>query len=222
VQGLIKVGLWVPPCLLATRLMSAGTWLGAADELGLRGSPSQGLWLGAVSTLPTLIAAAMVAAGVEMPWGAPRPVREATLFDWNAVLGSVITGPFAEEVLFRGFLVSQLRRTGLPALAVVLCSGCAFGLAHLGGSYYDSSLGGVQIVAAGIGGSVFAWMFLRWRSLWPAIGLHAVSNLWWTLSPPAANVAQGASLLVAAAITLRLRPNRPEAGRVLQAGATIE
>jgi hypothetical protein len=36
---------------------------------------------------------------------------------------------------------------------------------------------------------LFAWLTHRWRTLWPAIGLHACLNLWWELAPGTSTLA---------------------------------
>jgi membrane protease YdiL (CAAX protease family) len=90
----------------------------------------------------------------------------------------------------------------LPAM---LLSALAFGLAH-----NPTNAGTFMIAVAGLlfgsqaylsdfyanfwratvwlapfvaGGVLFAWLTHRWKTLWPAIGLHACLNLWWELAP---------------------------------------
>jgi membrane protease YdiL (CAAX protease family) len=67
------------------------------------------------------------------------------------------------------------------------------------------------------GGYLFGWIYYRWGSLWPAIGLHGCMNLWWDVMrvdrPTVFNldlpsIAQGLSMLLALLLTLRASSSR--------------
>jgi membrane protease YdiL (CAAX protease family) len=150
-------------------------------------------------------------------------------------VADVAIGPFAEEVLFRGFLFLVLRRLGWSFWSAAAASSILFGLAHiqvvwgalLGGASSGAAryelltapgqyLMRVAVIAAG--GLLFAWIADRWQSLWPAIGLHAAINFWsdlvWGearlanhLAPESLlwSVASCASLAIVIALTLRRR-----------------
>jgi membrane protease YdiL (CAAX protease family) len=147
----------------------------------------------------------------------------------------VILGPFAEEVLFRGFLFNQLRRRWSLGWAIGVSS-LAFGLSHVlwigldtlwylatgwsdvshlwdavwqaAGTWFQSNL--LEVVVTTLAGVLFAIVSWRFGRLWPAIGLHACMNLWWTLAhgegvrvairPDASAVAQGVSIALALAL----------------------
>ncbi len=82
------------------------------------------------------------------------------------VLVVVVVAPFAEEVVFRGVLLPALgARWGVVA-GVVMSSALFAGL-HLSAYTF------VPIAAAAL---VFAWMVVRFRSLWPAYVAHATFN----------------------------------------------
>lgn len=91
----------------------------------------------------------------------------ALAFAGAAFLVSVVA-PFAEELFFRGFLFGGLRKHGL--LVATLVSGTAFGLAHVA----SSPIG--FIVPLGTLGVILALVYERTRSLYSAIGLHALNN----------------------------------------------
>lgn len=91
----------------------------------------------------------------------------ALAFVGAAFLVSVVA-PFAEELFFRGFLFGGLRKHGL--LLATLVSGTAFGLAHVA----SSPIG--FIVPLGTLGVILALVYERTRSLYSAIGLHALNN----------------------------------------------
>jgi CAAX protease family protein len=209
-EGLFKMGLWVAPAALILRVAGLRTYGEVAGELGLRRHAAVGYAFGLVAMLPMLIA---------MPFGWELPGS------LSALVGSVVLGPFAEEVLFRGFLFRQLvRRAGWNAAAAMIVTALVFGLAHLAnvdpatpGGLRDGVL---EVAATAGGGLLFAWVVLRWGSLWPAVGLHTFMNLSWqlfgvdnaaagshlgatALGPPPANLARAASVALAVVLTVR-------------------
>lgn len=82
------------------------------------------------------------------------------------VLATVVAAPLVEEVIFRGLVLSRLRRT-MPGWLAVLISALAFGLCH--GQI-------VWIAYAFVLGLVFGFMDLRARSVWPSLAAHVVFN----------------------------------------------
>jgi membrane protease YdiL (CAAX protease family) len=200
-EGLLKLGLWVVPCFVAV-WWSTGLNGGALKSaLGLAGSVWGGIAFGVLATLPIL---AIVAAQAPR---SPGVVYVASfqlariIRDWNVVVGNVLTGPYAEEVLFRGFVLFELSTVARwPASRVIAMSGVLFGLAHLG-----NGGGFLQIPGIALGGAVFAWIALHRRTIWPAIGLHACLNLWWDLFPSQALLGHAPSLLVAGLLVFGLR-----------------
>jgi membrane protease YdiL (CAAX protease family) len=210
-EGMLKLVLWVVPCLLAIRWTDRVGYRDVFAELGLDAGIARGYGFGLAATLPMLVVFAV-----------PGP-REGNL---AGTIGSALLGPIAEEVLFRGYLFRQLyRRSGWPVRRAVLASALVFGLAHMGNIRIEGLqswmfvAGEVGVTAAG--GALFAWIVFRWESLWPAIGLHAFMNLWWDLSGAEdwaaqaqagasaignqiSNVARLASIGLAIYLTLRL------------------
>lgn len=99
-------------------------------------------------------------------------VPEEFLFDpWPKVLWSsldaVVWAPLVEEIVFRGFLYSTLRRFLRPVWAAIVS-------AILFGSVHGYSLEGFLAIAWS--GFLWALVFEKSRSLWPGILAHAVSN----------------------------------------------
>lgn len=75
-------------------------------------------------------------------------------------------GPFVEEVFFRGFLLGGLR-TRFGAWPALLISSGIFALFHiLPGLYVPTFLLGLA----------FGWVYLKTRSIWPAIFGHTLHN----------------------------------------------
>jgi|GEM_PF-112411 len=96
---------------------------------------------------------------------------------FTAIVASTIV-PFVEEVLFRGFMLNELRR-GFGVLLSVVFSSILFGLMH------GTLTWGIM---AGTLGILLAWIALRMRSVWPAIATHVGVNATsfvfvWLISP---------------------------------------
>lgn len=86
---------------------------------------------------------------------------------WLMVLGAGLLTPIAEEILFRGLLLS-LYNHKLRFLVGVFVGACLFGLAHW---QLNVSL---DTAIFGIGLGILTW---QTESIYPAIGLHMLKNL---------------------------------------------
>lgn len=83
------------------------------------------------------------------------------------ILSTIIFAPLLEEILFRGILMSDLkRRYGL--LGSILISALLFSVVHLNF---------VQSIAAFFSGIVLGYIFYISKSLWGAIVVHMIHNL---------------------------------------------
>lgn len=80
----------------------------------------------------------------------------------------VLIAPFAEEICFRGMLFGGLR-TRLPFWAAALGAGLFFGLLHY-------STGPSAVPSLVVLGMIFALVYERTGSLWPAIIMHVMNN----------------------------------------------
>ena len=93
------------------------------------------------------------------------------------LLFGVLIAPAYEELLFRRVLFGRLWQAGKPWLGVALSSG-AFALMHeipgMGGNTWQATalLWGIY----GAMGAAFALIYWRTRTLWAAIGAHALNN----------------------------------------------
>src|SRR5262245_18242822 len=115
-EGLWKFFAWVGPCLLASMALARASLHDAWRDLGLRGPVARGFVFGLAATLPMAVAAL-----------SNRP----HIPDLDALVGTVLVGPFAEEVLFRGLLFTALwKHARWPWPAALAMSSVAFGLAH--------------------------------------------------------------------------------------------
>jgi len=214
-EGLTKLGLWVGPCVFALALMGPGTPNYEIRALGLTSSPAIGYAFGLLAALPTMVA---------LPFTTTAPLS------LIALVNGVLLGPFAEEVLFRGFLMRQLLASRWRPLLAVVASAVVFGLAHLGN-------GAVAVAMTSGGGLLLGWIALEWGSLWPAIGLHTFMNLSWQIfsvtdstagsqagtaggGSSAANTARIATIVIAIALTL-LRARARARARALGANRRV-
>ena len=158
----------------------------------------RGLAFAAIATLPMLIAFALTSS-----------VNPKMTFLTVGVLCFI--APFAEEVLFRGFLFRQLyRRARLGFWVSALLPSILFAAKHLYQSDDLMELLGI-VAITGTGGIGFCWFFMKWRyNIWAVFGLHAVMNLWWevfavddtALGGWLANGARLATVIVAVLLTI--------------------
>jgi len=81
-----------------------------------------------------------------------------------------------EEVLWRGFLLQELRRR-MPLLGAVALSSLGFSLSHL----LNPHLHPLALVNLMLFGLWFALLFLRTGTVWLAWGAHFAYNLWESL-----------------------------------------
>lgn len=88
------------------------------------------------------------------------------------VLVVATLGPFVEELLFRGVLLSALMQRCRAGWAVAGCS-LLFGLVHLPGLEWQwFALPDLVLLAV-----LLAWLRLRSASIWPAVLAHSCNNL---------------------------------------------
>lgn len=84
-----------------------------------------------------------------------------------------------EEYVFRWFMVSQLRRL-MNQTAAIIMAGVFFTMHHVvamavqGFGWPVTVLAGVGVF---IGGVLWAWMYLRYQSVWPGYLSHAVVDV---------------------------------------------
>lgn len=167
-NGLVKV-LWVVICLAAIALTYRASPRQVLAELGLWAPVGRAWAFALLVTLPMLLV------GVTLSHWNP----EAT---WLGVLHLSLVSSFAEELLFRGYAFGQLyRRAGWKFLPAVLVTAVVFAVAHvIGGSDMSVMTFVGTLAITGIGGILFAWLFVRWDdNLWVPIGIHVMMNLYW-------------------------------------------
>jgi membrane protease YdiL (CAAX protease family) len=92
--------------------------------------------------------------------------KSAPLSTYSLLFSAVVIAPFCEEVFFRGFVFTGLRR-GMPLPWAIFFSALIFATAH-------TDIGSFAVLFI-IG---LALAFLRWRtrSIWPGMLLHMLNN----------------------------------------------
>jgi membrane protease YdiL (CAAX protease family) len=161
--------------LLPSALVAAGSNLRPASFLLLaRPPPTRQVLLGAVSGLALFVTAggimSLTMQLVPRAWVDAFDVTH--LFEGSGrhrlgmALAASVLAPFAEEVAFRGYVMSALR-TRLRPHAAIAGSALLFAAMHL-----DP----VRFPAVLFLGAVLGWFAWRSGSIWPAVGAHAVNN----------------------------------------------
>jgi len=170
----------------------------AIGELGLRAPIGRAAIFAFLAALPMLLAFAL---------SSPLNPKMTVL---SVGVGCVLA-PFAEEVLFRGYIFGQLyRRAACGFWLSALIPSVLFALVHAYQASGPLDLVGIFAVT-GLGSILGCWLFMRWQcNLWVVFGLHCLMNLWWEVFGVADTVlggwiANGARLLtVTVAILLTI------------------
>lgn len=114
-----------------------------------------------------------------------------------SILTMILVG-FLEELIFRGFLFTAMRKNNLKVAVIV--SSVTFGIGHivnlLNGAPLAETL--LQVVYATAAGFLFTVIFLRGGSLWPCIIAHSAIN---TLSVIAGPQSEFLQMTTAAVLT---------------------
>ncbi len=136
----------------------------------------QGLIFGIIAVPVTLTIAYLTSLAITHFTGAPPPpqtIMQSIMLEQTplpiagaVLLISITFVPFAEEVLYRGILVSELKRSRGPFFAISVSS-LFFGLLHL------SPVNTPSLCLLGV---AFAALYLRSGSLLTSIAMHAAFN----------------------------------------------
>ena len=149
------------------------------DALGLRPF-DRNLWWWPLVAAAGALAAVMAYSAVLIAFGAEQAAPQQE--DLEEILGDravlplaalavVFVAPISEEIFFRGFIFAGLVRPFGPTGAMV-ASGLLFGLFHVTGV---DSLG--VVLPFSLIGALFAWLYYRTGSLWPAVATHFLFNV---------------------------------------------
>ena len=167
VQLCTALGFLAVPFLFAKQMPGGVNWRQAAGRLGFHrfkvGTAAKWIGIGFVAYIAFAIVFSLV-------FGAPEQDDIAGELGpiWSQILLIVILAPLSEEVCFRGMLFGGFR-TRLPLWAAAIGAGLVFG-----GLHYSTGITAVpQLMVLG---AIFAVVYEKSGSLWPAIIFHLINN----------------------------------------------
>ena len=169
---MLFVGVWV-----AQRLVHRRTLRELTTAHAFRWSlvwQSMAMWLG-LSIVATVVEALLYPGRYEWSLDVPQWIVMAPL-----ILLLIPIQASGEELMFRGYLLQAMALLWAKPVFLVLLSGLAFMLPHLGNPEMDKALGGgipmaLNYFLMGVG---TAWLSIRDNGIERAIGIHVVNNLY--------------------------------------------
>ncbi len=137
-------------------------------EVGFLATRGRFVWTAAAITPLLYVAVSLVLSLLPAEWMEDYAEASAALDQTGVlmILATVVAAPLVEEIIFRGLVLSRLRRV-MPGWLAVLLSALAFGVCH--GQI-------VWICYAFVLGLIFGTMALRSRSIWPSFVAHVLFN----------------------------------------------
>jgi CAAX protease family protein len=96
------------------------------------------------------------------------------------LITAAVFAPVAEEIFFRGFATTVWERS-MGAQRAIIQGGVMFAFAHVVGTTGTSFGQAVAVAIVAFGARIpiamfLGWLFLRRRTIWAPIGLHAAFN----------------------------------------------
>ncbi len=151
---------------------------GPTRRLNLR---HMALGAGVMLGLAAVLYALMGLEHLLLPEDAAPPLRQvAPLWPWLAgllpALALIFVQVFAEEALFRGYLLQQLRARFRSALVWGVAPSLVFGLLHFQPGVYGMANALAYVLNATVMGTLAAFITLRTGNLGAAVGLHFGNN----------------------------------------------
>ena len=169
------------------RLTVVGTGALSWTQMRLRrfdGRAAADLAFGAAMALPiiavTLAVAVVLVSLFRVVSPGPLPPTGTTTGLLIQLVAGAIIAPLAEEIIFRGFAISAWERSIGTSRAVVRAS-ILFALAHVISIQAGSFGEAIGLIVVGMGTRLpvafaLGWLFVRRRSIWASVGLHATFN----------------------------------------------
>lgn len=156
-----------------------------ADTLGFSVEPRHAWWIlaGAAATFPLGLLAEGLRQALGIEATAPQAIVEAVAEVSGPgsaavlVLGVVILGPVAEELLYRGLTLTTALQSGRSTSAAIAISSAVFALAHLADPALFSAAGAVTLAVLLIVGFLLGVLRVRSGTLGAPIFAHSGFNL---------------------------------------------
>jgi uncharacterized protein len=163
----IRNALEVGCSILGVAMAHRGGLKSAVRELGMTAPVAPALTFAAIASAPMLITFAI---GFSIN-------REMTFL--SVGVGCFIA-PFAEEVIFRGYLFRQLyQRAKLGFWVSALVPSILFAAGHAYQATHFMELIGILAITS-LGSVLLCWLYKRWNyNLWVIVAIHSAMNLWW-------------------------------------------
>ncbi len=161
--------------VLAVLILAIGKYRSGWPSLGLRSKSAPGSYGLAIAVLMasllsnTVYFVVISAAGWKdlQPPGIPSALVGEGVYRFFNAIAVGLWGPFAEEIFFRGFILTAL----IPkfgAVGAVVGSSLIFGVSH----------GSVAVaLPIFVSGLLLAWLYLRTGSIWPCVAAHGAQNM---------------------------------------------
>jgi membrane protease YdiL (CAAX protease family) len=172
--GLHAIGMALAVFLLARklRLKNIG-W----EKIGLSGGIGQKAALFILAFLAidiglyTLLSNVFDTIGLPMFWGESNDFKLVSSLDFvAAIAGTVLIAPIAEEIIFRGFVLRAFLDNGYKLATAVGLASLIFSSIHV--------FFGPGILIFTLLWALFpTFLYLKFKSLYPAIAFHIVNNL---------------------------------------------
>ncbi len=179
VQALVYVGL-IRLLVVDTGALSwADMGIRRPDDRALRELGHGAMWAGGAIVVTIPVALLISAVLPVLPTSPLPPTGDLTGLLVNLVAGAIVA-PIGEELLFRGLATTAWLR-GMGERRALIRAAVFFALAHvltIGGTAAGPAA--ALALAAFLGrlpvSFILTWLFIRRRSIWVPIGLHAAFN----------------------------------------------
>jgi membrane protease YdiL (CAAX protease family) len=178
-QALVYIGLIRLLVVDSGALSWAEMGVRRFDRAALGELAAGALWAGPVIIATWIVAAVLYLVFPVTPVSPLPPAGEATGFALNLVAGAIIA-PVGEELLFRAFATTAWARS-LGDRRALVRGALFFALVHVLNVSGASAGEAIGLAVVGFAARIpvalaLGWLFLRRRSVWAPIGLHAAFN----------------------------------------------
>jgi membrane protease YdiL (CAAX protease family) len=164
-SNVFKFTLWVAPALVYVRFVAK------EDPLAFCKITTRPAWSGSFRAVLIAVGFLIITA-VEALWRGAKP-----LADWPVAFALVAVSPVSEEIAFRGFVQTTLRKAHGPLAANALTT-VLFVAAHW--PYWLLSGQAADKVVPSLGIAIFSLvaghLAERTSSIWPSVALHIANN----------------------------------------------
>jgi membrane protease YdiL (CAAX protease family) len=164
------VTLWELPLVVPAWWFTVRKYKVGWRTLGIQGFSAQTLGIG-LGLMTLSMAFNLVYNLALSPFGLQAQMDFAVLFQelsspWLLLVGGIVVAPVVEELFFRGFVFSGLRERYGWSKAGLISAGL-FALIHLQP---------LAVIPIFILGMIFAYLYHRSGSIWPAVIMHVLTN----------------------------------------------